>query len=99
MERLRPFLSISTVIGALFVIVFLQMEERRLGYELLNLRKEQKTLLEEKKFQEIAFAKASKLEILNQLARTRLSMKKVNATQVIHLNVDKETNSNTTPEE
>ena len=66
------------------------MEERRLGYDLLGLRVEQRKLIEDKKFQEIAFAKASKLEILHEIAKTRLSLRKAHEAQVIHLTTEEE---------
>lgn len=46
LAQLKPFLSVLTICVTLFSIVFLQMEERRMGYAILKLTREQKSGIE-----------------------------------------------------
>lgn len=84
-KTIRPFLSVVFIITMLFTIVFLQMEERRAGYVLLKLTREQRSLLDEKREREIQLAKFSRPQFVEQVAQRRLTLKKVSAAQIIHL--------------
>ncbi|MBX2987520.1 MAG: histidine kinase [Bdellovibrionaceae bacterium] len=84
-QALKPFISVMLIIMTLFGIVFLQMEERRNGYALLKLRREHKILLEEKRTREIQLAKITRPQLLESMAHSRFTLKKVQASQIIHL--------------
>ena len=81
----KPFLSLMLIVVTLLGIVFLQMEERRLGYSLLKLRREHKAVLDEKRSQEIQLAKITRPQLLESLAQSRFTLKKISANQIIHL--------------
>jgi cell division protein FtsL len=81
---LKPFLSIVILISTLFALVFVQMEERRMGYELLKLTREQKRLVEERRMKEMQLAKLTRLQQVEKIA-SRLPLRKVQANQIIHL--------------
>lgn len=81
---LKPFLSIVIIVGTLFVLVFLQMEERRLGYELLKLTRDHKIVLEETRVREMQLAKLMRPQQLEKAA-SRMTLRKVQASQIIHL--------------
>ncbi|MES3039009.1 MAG: histidine kinase [Bdellovibrionota bacterium] len=85
-EHVKPFFSVLIVIGTLFVIVFLQMEERRLGYSLLKLNREHKLMVEAKRLKEIQFAKQNRPQLLDHVAQTKLTLKKIEPDQIVHLN-------------
>lgn len=84
-KQLKPFLSILVIIFTLFSIVFLQMEERRMGYSVLKLTREHKKVWEEKRVKEIALAKITRPQLLDSVAQQKFTLKKVQASQIIHL--------------
>ncbi|MEK2689996.1 histidine kinase [Bdellovibrio sp. GT3] len=84
-RQLKPFFSILLVIFTLFSIVFLQMEERRMGYVVLKLTREHKKVQEEKRTKEIALAKITRPQLLDHMAQQKFTLKKIQANQIIHL--------------
>lgn len=82
---LKPFFSVIVVISTLFFLVFLQMEERRLGYEILKQTRAQKRLMEEKRVKEMQLAKMTRPQQVEKLAASRLTLRKIQASQIIHL--------------
>lgn len=81
----KPFFSLMIIIMTLMSIVFLQMEERRMGYALLKLRHLHKSILEEKRTKEIQLAKITRPQLLEHIAQSKFTLKKVQASQIIHL--------------
>lgn len=61
------------------------MEERRQGYVVLKLKKEYKRIIEEKRTKDIQLAKLTRPQLLEHVAQSKLTLKKVQANQVIHL--------------
>lgn len=84
-RQLRPFFSVVIIVLTLFSIVFLQMEERRMGYSVLKVTREYKKVLEEKRVKEISLAKVTRPQLLDHMAQQRFTLKKVQANQIIHL--------------
>lgn len=84
-ENLKPFLSILIIVGTLLGLVFIQMEERRLGYELLKMTRAQRILVEEKRFKEMQFAKLTRPQQVEKLATAKFTLKKINTNQIIYL--------------
>lgn len=84
-RQLKPFFSILLIIATLFSIVFLQMEERRMGYSVLKLTREYKKVYEEKRTKEISLAKITRPQLLDSVAQQKFTLKKVQANQIIHL--------------
>jgi hypothetical protein len=85
LQSLKPFLSILLIISTLFALVFLQMEERRMGYALLKLSRDQRKVIEERRQRSNLLAKITRPEHVERLAQSRMSLKKVQANQIIHL--------------
>lgn len=83
--QFRTFLSIFIVISTLFGLVFMQMEERRLGYSVLVLNKDQRRLSEIKYKKEYTFNKLTRPQYVEKMARVRRELKKVRPEQVIQL--------------
>lgn len=81
----KPFLSLMMIVTTLFGIVFLQMEERRMGYALLKTRHQHKQILDDKRELEIRLAKITRPQLLEHMAQSRFTLRKVNADQIIHL--------------
>lgn len=84
-ETLRPFFSVFFVISTLFLIVFFQMEERRVGYSLLKLSSENKKTIEQKRTVAIQLAKITRPQFVEKVAQSRFELQKMSAGQIIHL--------------
>lgn len=74
------------MVGTLFFLVFLQMEERRMGYSVLKLGRIYREKLEDKHYQEIQLARSLRLEKVEALAARKLTLRRAAEDQVIHLN-------------
>lgn len=84
-KELKPFLSVLLIISTLFVLAFLHIEERRIGYSILKIRKEFKRVNEDVKRKEVEIAKLTRPQILDQIAQGQLALKKTQSGQVIYL--------------
>lgn len=82
---MKPFISILFIIGTLFSLVFLQMEERRLGYGILKLTREQRQVIEEKRAKIMQLAKVTRPQHVEKMAQSKFTLKKVQSSQIIHL--------------
>lgn len=96
-RQLKPFFSVLIIISTFFSLVFLQMEERRLGYSVLKLSREYKKIKEEKHVKEIQLVKITRPQLLEHMAQSRFTMKKIQADQIIHLNGSLVTKDEITP--
>lgn len=61
------------------------MEERRLGYAILKLSREQRTIVEEKRTKTLQLAKVTRPQHVEKLAQSKFTLKRVQASQIIHL--------------
>lgn len=82
---LKPFYSLAIIITTLFTVAFLQMEERRMGYQIFYLSKEVKKIEQERRLKEIELAKVTKPSYLMQVAKSKLTLKRPDFDQIIHL--------------
>ena len=85
LEPVKAFLSLFIIISSLFTIVFAKMEERRVGYQILKLSKDLKLLVEEKKLKELKFAKLTRPEHVERVAKDKFTLRKVENNQIIHM--------------
>lgn len=85
-QRLRPFLSIFFIVGTLFSLVFLKMEERRMSYVVLKQTREYKKAAEIQKQKEIQLAKLTRPQFIENIAKEKFTLKRATAAQIIHLN-------------
>lgn len=85
-NELKPIVSIVVIIGTLLGLVFLQMEERRIGYSILKMSRTFKAKVDERRALEIRLAQATRLEKLESMALSRLTLKRTQNHQVIYLN-------------
>ena len=84
-RQMKPFLSLLFVIITLLGLVFIKMEERRISYVVLKLTHEHKKTTEIQKQKEIALAKLTRPQLLENVATQKLTLKRVKASQIIHL--------------
>jgi hypothetical protein len=85
LSPLKPFLSVFFIISSLFIVVFSKMEERRLGYSVLKLTREQRIISEEKRVKAVALAKQIRPQHIERIAQDRFTLKKIQNNQIIHL--------------
>lgn len=83
---LRPLLSLTFLVLTLLGLVFLQMEERRLGYQVLKLERQQRNLVNQRRMKEVQLARMMKPQNVKKIAQQRLTLKKTESHQVIHMN-------------
>ena len=86
LTKLKPFISICIIISFLFFIVFLKMEERRMSYVILKTNKDSKKFFELKKQKEIQLARLSKPQLVETVAKQKLTLKRASQAQIIHIN-------------
>ena len=84
-RQLKPFLSLLFIISTLLGIVFVKMEERRLSYVVLKLTHEHKKAIEIQKQKEIQLAKLTRPQLLDNMAKNKLTLKRATPSQIIHL--------------
>lgn len=85
LAQLKPFLSVLTICVTLFSIVFLQMEERRMGYAILKLTREQKSGIEKSREKTIQLARVLRPQQIEKTAQSKFGVRPVQAHQIIHL--------------
>ncbi|MCB0350084.1 MAG: histidine kinase [Bdellovibrionales bacterium] len=83
--QIYPLISVVIIIIALFSLVFLQMEVRRIGYVLLKETRQYKSLQDEHRLKVMRFAKVMRPERLRDLAVTRLTLNDAKSSQIIHM--------------
>lgn len=84
-RTIKPVISVALIIMTLFAVVFLQMEERRLGYSLLKINREYRKVSENKKSKEIQLAKITRPQWVEKMAASRFTLKRAQAHQIILL--------------
>ena len=82
----KPVLSILFIVATLLGLVFVQMEERRMGYAIFKLSKGYREKVDERRGLEIQLAQSLRLEKLERLAQKRLTLRRAQSHQVIYLN-------------
>ena len=88
-EHLKPVLSILIIIFSLFLMVFLQMEVRRLGYMVWKQGRDYKVVLDEKRTLAAEYAKITRPARLQEVAVSRLTLGQAKAGQIIHMSGDR----------
>lgn len=87
-RSLKPFLSILFVIFTLLGVVFVKMEERRLGYLMLKQNRVYRKIRDLNRRQVMEYAKVTRPERVRELALTRLTMNDPRSGQIIQLTGD-----------
>jgi len=82
---MKSIVSVFLIITTLFSIVFFKMEERRIGYELLKFNqtlRQQRELIIHK---ETSLLKLTRPNFVEKQAEHRLTLKRANPNQFIHM--------------
>lgn len=84
-ESLRPTLSVLLIVLSLFAIAFVQMEERRLGYEVLQLSRDAKKKAGESRRLRMEIAKKLGPMNVERVAQDQLNLRRTREDQIIRL--------------
>lgn len=85
MSEFKPFLSLVILVFTLFVVAFLKMEVRRLGYQVLKETKQFKTLKDQQRLKSMELAKMTRPEQIRKYAMSRLTLGEARNGQIIQL--------------
>jgi cell division protein FtsL len=80
-----PFVSVIFIVVTLLTVVFSKMEVRRIGYSLLVLSREEVRTKDESLRTQITLAKMNRLERVQSVAQTRLTMRRPELGQIIQM--------------
>lgn len=81
----KPFICLSVLVASLFAIVFLKMEVRRLGYEVVAVSRQESKLRDQQRGLYINFLKATRLQRVQLLAQSKLTFRRAEAGQIIQM--------------
>ncbi|MEQ1664492.1 MAG: histidine kinase [Bdellovibrionales bacterium] len=84
-----PFISVVIILVALFALVFLQMEVRRMGYVVLKQTRAYKNAQDEHRLKVMRFAKIMRADRLRDIAITQLTLNEAKSEQIVHMSGDK----------
>ncbi|MGE0762617.1 MAG: histidine kinase [Bdellovibrionales bacterium] len=85
MDEFKPFLSLIILVGALFMVAFLKMEVRRLGYTVLKETKQHKVLKDQQRLRAMEFARVTRPDHIRRYAMSRLTLSEARNGQIIQL--------------
>lgn len=84
-QTIKPFISVLLVMGFLFGIAFIKMENRRLGYSFMKLVQKEKKMRNQQREMAVELARVTRPERVQKLASQRLPMKKAGQGQIIQM--------------
>ncbi|MCB0419957.1 MAG: hypothetical protein KDD61_03125 [Bdellovibrionales bacterium] len=84
-REIRPFVSVFIIILALFSVVFVKMEVRRVGYSVLKQGRMYKRLTDKNRKLVTKYARITRSSRVNQLAMTKLTLTRAKRGQVIQM--------------
>jgi hypothetical protein len=84
--EIKPVLSLVMIVASLLVLAMVKIEERRMGYELLQLSRQQRQWVEEKRMKTMRIAKLLKPQQIEKVAHSKLTMKRIEQSQIVQLN-------------
>lgn len=82
---IKPFFSVLLMMGFLFVIAFIKMENRRMGYFFIRLVRQEKEMRDRQRQKTIELARMLSPQRVQLLATKKLPMKKAGGGQIIHM--------------
>ena len=84
-DSLRPFFSVLVIILSLFIIVFFEMEVRRLNYSILRDMRQHELFLDRYNKNLMTYLEKTQSSRLDRIARSRLVLDQARKGQVILL--------------
>ena len=84
-NSIKSMTSLILILSSLFVIAFLQMEERRQTYHLLKLNKDLKQMIETRRSLEIKRLNALRPQKIEKEIQARTALNQAQSEQIIHM--------------
>lgn len=84
-ESLRPYLSLMIIVVSMLGVVFIKMENRRLGYALLKQAHQKKVAEGQHRLKVMAYARMTRPDRVENYAQTRLDLQRASTGQIIPL--------------
>ena len=84
-KTVRPFFSVLLIMCFLFVIAFIKMENRRMGYSFIKLARKEKEMRDKQRQKAVQLARKLSPERVQLLVTKKLPMKKAGGGQIIHM--------------
>lgn len=82
---IAPFFSVAIIAASLFMVAFSKMEVRRMGYGVWKLSREERSLKDQDREVTVRLAKATRPERLALVAESRLTLRRAEKGQIIHM--------------
>lgn len=79
------FFSASVMIVSLLTVALVTMEQRRIGYEIVKLERNRKSLQDQYRIKTVSLAERQRPEKILAIAQTHLQLKHARSDQLIHL--------------
>lgn len=79
----RQLVSLLIIISSLFVLVFVKMEVRRLGYSILKATRINRDLVADHRIKQMNYARLSRPDRIESYAQTYLALHKAQKNQII----------------
>lgn len=84
-KDIKPFVSISFILLAMFSVVYVKMENRRMGYVLLDLAQQEKETLEKQRLAVARLAKITAPERVRKIATSKMTFQSAKEGQVMRM--------------
>ena len=84
-ENIKPFFSVFILLLSLFAIVYVKMENRRMGYVLLELAEKEKRTTQRQRLSMVSLARMTSPERVRKIATTQLTFQNAKQGQVIRV--------------
>lgn len=84
-SSIKSLISLILILSSLFSMAFLQMEERRQSYYLLQLNKELKSMIENRRNLEIKRLNALRPQKIEKEIQSRTALNQAQSEQIIHM--------------
>jgi Cell division protein FtsL len=84
-ENIKPFVSVFILLLSLFAIVYVKMENRRMGYVLLDLAEKEKRITQKQRLSMVSLARMTNPERVRKIATTQLTFQNAKEGQVIRV--------------
>lgn len=85
MNNLKPFISVFFILATLFTVVFIRMENRRMGYAIYDLAAIEKLETQKQRMALVNLARMTSPERVRKLATERFTFQSAKEGQVIRV--------------
>lgn len=85
LNEIKPFISVCIILSTLFTVVFIRMENRRMGYALFDLAQKEKQETQKQRLAVLNLARMTSPERVRKIATSQLTFQMAKEGQVIRI--------------